>query len=143
MHSFPGKNPVVTWTSVSKTMQKFYAKSQKFSQSNSEIKKNYFSKLVISSEKSSGDKNYIFDSPLTKMLARNGKKLTLKVRKHIKRQVFTDPTFISAKRMHFRKSCQKIKPIVSYSSALGLKIFKKVCFLYPKIISSFKGRLVT
>ena len=74
MHSFPRKNPVVTWTSVFKTMQNFYAKSQKFSRSNSETKKNYFSKLVISSEKSSGDKNYIFDSPLTKMLAKNGKK---------------------------------------------------------------------
>ena len=44
MYSFPGKNLVVTWTSVSKTMQKFYAKSQKFSQSNSETKKKLFLK---------------------------------------------------------------------------------------------------
>ena len=44
MHSFPGKNPVVTWTSVFKTMQKFYAKSQKFSRSNSETKKKLFLK---------------------------------------------------------------------------------------------------
>ena len=71
---FPRKNPVVTWTSVFKSMQKFHAKSQKFSRSNSETKKNCFSKLVISSEKSSGDKNYNFDSPLTKMLVKNGSK---------------------------------------------------------------------
>ena len=139
---FSSKKPVVTWTSVFKTMQKFYAKSQKFSRSNSQTKKS-ISQNLSSLQKNLLETKITFLTALSqKCSPKTEKNLTLKVRKHIKK-VFTDPTFISAKRMQFRKSCQKIKPIVSYSSALGLKIFKKFCFLYLKIISSFKCRLVT
>ena len=42
MPSFP-RNPVVTSTSVFKTMQNFYAKSQKIPWTTSETKNNYFS----------------------------------------------------------------------------------------------------
>ena len=143
MHCFPRKNPVVTWTSVFKTMQKFYAKSQKFSRSNSETKK------TISQNLSSLQKN-LLEAKITFLTAlsqkcspKTEKKFDTQSPKTHQKKVFTDPTFISAKSMHFRKLCQKIKAIVSYSSALGLKLFKKFCFLYPKIISSFKGRLVT
>ena len=86
MHSFPRKNPVVTWTSVFKTMQKFYAKSQKFSRSNSETKK------TISQNLSSLHKN-LLETKTTYLTTisqncspKTEEKLTLKVRKHIKKK---------------------------------------------------------
>ena len=127
MNSFPRKNPVVTWTSVFETMQKFYAKSQKFSRSNAERKRT-LSQNLLSLQKNLLETKITFLTALSQKCSPKAEKnSTLKVRKHIKK-VSTDPTFISAKRMQFRKSCHKIKPIVSYSSALRLKLFKSFVF---------------
>ena len=142
MHSFPRKNPVVTWTSVFKTMQNFYAKSQKFSRSNSETKKKLFLKTCHLFRKIFWRQKLHFWQPSHKNARQKRKKIRHSKSENISKKVFTDPTFISAKSMHFRKSCQK-EPIVSYSSALGMKLFKNFGFLYLKILSSFKGRLVT
>ena len=84
-----------------------------------------------------------FWQPSHKIARQKRKKIRHSKSENISKKVFTDPTFISAKSMQFRKSCQNLKPIVSYSSALGLKLFKKFCFLYLKIISSSKVCLVT
>ena len=143
MHSFPRKNLVVTWTSVFTNMQKFYAKSQKLSRSNSETKKT-ISRNLSSLQKKLLETKITFLTALSwKCSPETEKNWHSKSENIPKKQMFTDLTFISAKRMHFQKSCQKIKPIVSYSSALVLKISKKFGFLYLEIISSFKGRLVT
>ena len=45
--------------------------------------------------------------------------------------------------MQFWKSCQKTRPIVACSSALGRKLLIKFWFMYHKTVSSFNGRLVT
>ena len=132
MHSFPGKNPVVTWTSVFKTMQKFYAKSQKLSRSNSETKKTV-SQNLSSFRKIFWRQTFHFWQPSAENARQKRKTLTPKVRKHIKKISVYWSNFISTNSMQFRKSCQKIKPIVSYSSAPGLKLTKKFCFLYLKI----------
>ena len=142
MHSFPRKNLVVTWTSVFTNMQKFYAKSQKLSRSNSETKKT-ISRNLSSLQKKLLETKITFLTALSwKCSPETEKNWHSKSENIPKKQMFTDLTFISTNRMQFRKSCRK-EPIVSYSSALGLKFFKKFCFLYLKKLSSFKGRLVT
>ena len=84
-----------------------------------------------------------FWQPSHKNARQKRKQIRQSKSENISKKVFTDPTFISAKSMQFQKSSQKIKPIVSYSSALDLKLFKKFCFLYLKILSPYKGRLFT
>ena len=142
MNYFPRKNPVLTWTSVFKTMQKFYVKSQKFSRSNSETKK------TISQNLSSLQKNFLqtkitFLTALSQKCSPETEKNWHSKSKNISKNKCLLIQLSSRQKDAFSKIVPKIKPIVSYSSAVGLKLFKKFCFLYLKILSSFKIRLVT
>ena len=99
-------------------------------------------KFTISWKNAFGGLTYILDSFLQKLFPRNQKTLHLKSENLYKKIIYWS-NFHLDKKMEFCKSCQKIKPIVSWSSALGLQSFKKFWFLYLKTVSSFNGRLVT
>ena len=117
MHSFPRKNPVVTSTSVFKTRQKFYDKSQKIPRTTSETKKySFFSKFTMSSKNSFVGINYIFESPLPKLSAKNQKTLHAKSESTLKKGIYW-PIFHLVKKNAILKTLSKVQPIVSYSSA--------------------------
>ena len=129
MHSFPRKNPVVTWTSVFKTMQNFYAKSQKFSRSNSETKK------TISQNLSSLQKN-LLETKITFLRAlsqkcspKTEKNSTLKVRKHIKKSVYWS-NFHLGKKHAFSKIVSKGTNSFRLFRSRN-EIIQKVLFLVP------------
>ena len=127
---FSSKKPVVTWTSVFKTMQKFYAKSQKFSRSNSETKK------TVSQNLSSLQKN-LLETEITFLTAlsqncspKTEKKSTLKVRKHIKKSVYWS-NFHLGKKHAISKVVSKFKTNSFILFRSRPEIIQKVLFFVP------------
>ena len=141
-HFFPQQSPEDTWNAVFKTMKKLFAKNNESLDKTQKPKKKIFPNFYHLSKKVFGGIKYIFDCRLLKLFA-EAKKLYTQSPKRYKKWVFIDLIFIWSKRMHFRKSCQKIQSKILYSSAQSPEFIKQNWFVYVKTDHSYNGPLVT